>query len=58
MVGLEGHRPDLVDYQECIKIIEEHVQRYTADELEEMNWRIKQAGTYSCTEGIPAIVRR
>lgn len=44
MIGLEGHRPDLADYHECIKIIEEHVQKYTADELEEMNWKIKQAG--------------
>lgn len=44
MVGLEGHRPDLTEYRECIKIIEDHVKRYTADELEEMNWKIKQAG--------------
>ncbi|KAF2680297.1 CoA-transferase family III [Lentithecium fluviatile CBS 122367] len=44
MVGLEGHRPDLTDYHECIKIIEEHVKQYTVDELEEMNWKIKQAG--------------
>lgn len=44
MVGLEGHRPDLNDYHECIKIIEEHVKQFTADELEEMNKNIKQAG--------------
>lgn len=44
MVGLEGHRPDLTDYHECINVIEEHVQKYTADELEEMNGKIKQAG--------------
>jgi hypothetical protein len=44
MIGLEGHRPDLTEYHECIKIIEDHVRKYTADELEEMNWRIKQAG--------------
>lgn len=44
MVGLEGHRPDLTDYHECIRIIEDHVSRFTADELEEMNCRIKQAG--------------
>ncbi|KAH3909237.1 hypothetical protein HBI56_187560 [Parastagonospora nodorum] len=44
MIGLEGHRPDLTDYHECIKIIEEKVKQYTADQLEEMNWKIKQAG--------------
>ncbi|KAF1979420.1 alpha-methylacyl-CoA racemase [Bimuria novae-zelandiae CBS 107.79] len=44
MIGLEGHRPDLTEYRECIKVIEEHVKRYTVDELEEMNWKIKQAG--------------
>ncbi|CAO2653217.1 Nn.00g026280.m01.CDS01 [Neocucurbitaria sp. VM-36] len=44
MIGLEGHRPDLTDYHECIKIIEDHVKQFTADELEEMNWKIKQAG--------------
>ncbi|KAF9741610.1 hypothetical protein PMIN02_004176 [Paraphaeosphaeria minitans] len=44
MVGLEGHRPDLTDYHECIKVIEDHVKKYTVDELEEMNWKIKQAG--------------
>ncbi|KAF1958366.1 CoA-transferase family III [Byssothecium circinans] len=44
MIGLEGHRPDLTDYHECVKVIEDHVKQYTADELEEMNWKIKQAG--------------
>lgn len=44
MIGLEGDRPDLTDYHECIKIIEEKVKQYTADQLEEMNWKIKQAG--------------
>jgi hypothetical protein len=44
MIGLEGHRPDLTDYHQCIKIIEDHVKQFTADQLEEMNWRIKQAG--------------
>ncbi|KAL5116860.1 hypothetical protein ACEQ8H_005212 [Pleosporales sp. CAS-2024a] len=44
MVGLAGHRPDLTDYHACIKVIEDHVKKFTADELEEMNWRIKQAG--------------
>ncbi|KAF1945732.1 CoA-transferase family III [Clathrospora elynae] len=44
MVGLEGSRPDLTEYHECIKVIESHVKQFTADELEEMNWKIKQAG--------------
>ena len=44
MIGLDGHRPDLLDYHECIKIIEDHVKLFTADQLEEMNSEIKQAG--------------
>jgi hypothetical protein len=44
MIGLESHRPDLTDYHEIIKIIEGHMKQYTADELEEMNSKIKQAG--------------
>jgi hypothetical protein len=44
MIGLEGHRPDMTDYHECIKLIEDHVKQFTADQLEEMNWEIKQAG--------------
>ncbi|KAF2194940.1 CoA-transferase family III [Zopfia rhizophila CBS 207.26] len=44
MVGLEGHRPDLTDYHECINTIEDHVKQFTADELEEMNAKAKQAG--------------
>ncbi|KAE8383663.1 CoA-transferase family III domain-containing protein [Aspergillus bertholletiae] len=44
MIGLEGHRPDLTDYEEVIKVIESHVQKYTAAELEEMNKERKQAG--------------
>ncbi|KAH7135660.1 CoA-transferase family III domain-containing protein [Dendryphion nanum] len=44
MVGLDGHRPDMTDYHESIKLIEDHVKQFTADELEEMNWKIKQAG--------------
>ncbi|KAF2824732.1 alpha-methylacyl-CoA racemase [Ophiobolus disseminans] len=44
MIGLEGHRPDLTEYRECIKIIEDHVKQYTAEQLEEMNREIKQAG--------------
>jgi hypothetical protein len=44
MIGLEGSRPDLTDYHECIKIIEDHVKQYTADQLEQMNQEIGQAG--------------
>ncbi|KAF1843001.1 alpha-methylacyl-CoA racemase [Cucurbitaria berberidis CBS 394.84] len=44
MIGLEGHRPDLTDYHECIKVIEDHVKQFTANELEEMNGKIQQAG--------------
>ncbi|ORY02291.1 alpha-methylacyl-CoA racemase [Clohesyomyces aquaticus] len=44
MIGLEGHRPDLTDYRQCIKVIEDHVKQFTADELEEMNAKIQQAG--------------
>lgn len=44
MIGLEGHRPDLTEYHQCIKIIEDHVKQFTVDELEEMNAEIKQAG--------------
>jgi hypothetical protein len=44
MIGLEGSRPDLTDYHECIKVIEDHVKQYTVDQLEEMNQQIGQAG--------------
>jgi hypothetical protein len=44
MIGLEGHRPDLTDYEEIIKVIEDKTQRYTAAELEEMNKERHQAG--------------
>ncbi|KAF7589312.1 hypothetical protein BBP40_004465 [Aspergillus hancockii] len=44
MIGLEGHRPDLTDYEEIIKVIEGQVQKYTAAELEEMNRGGRQAG--------------
>ncbi|PQE13225.1 caib baif family enzyme protein [Rutstroemia sp. NJR-2017a BBW] len=44
MIGLEPYRPDLTDYRECIDTIEKHVKQYTAEELEVMNARIKQAG--------------
>lgn len=44
MIGLEGQRPDLTDYEEIIKVIESHVQKYSAAELEEMNRERRQAG--------------
>jgi len=44
MIGLEGHRPDLTDYEEIIKVIESHVQKYGAAELEDMNRERRQAG--------------
>ncbi|KAF3394063.1 Succinyl-CoA--L-malate CoA-transferase alpha subunit [Penicillium rolfsii] len=44
MIGLEGHRPDLTDYEEIIKVIEEKVQQYTVSELEAMNNERRQAG--------------
>lgn len=53
MIGLEGHRPDLTEYHECIRVIEDHVKQYTVDELEEMNWRIKQAGRYFLSLPLP-----
>lgn len=44
MVGLEGFRPDMTDYHQCIKLIEDHVKQFSAKELEEMNAKAKQAG--------------
>ncbi|KAL4911026.1 hypothetical protein BDW74DRAFT_142295 [Aspergillus multicolor] len=44
MIGLEGHRPDLTDYEDVIKVIESHVQKYSVAELEEMNRQRRQAG--------------
>lgn len=44
MIGLEGYRPELTDYQEIIKTIEEKVQKFTAAELETMNAERRQAG--------------
>ncbi|OKL60683.1 hypothetical protein UA08_04209 [Talaromyces atroroseus] len=44
MIGLEGHRPDLTDYQKIIKTIEDRVESFTAAELEKMNAEKRQAG--------------
>lgn len=34
----------MTDYMECIKLIESHVKKFTAEELEKMNAEKKQAG--------------
>lgn len=44
MIGLEGHRPELTDYEEIIKVIEDKVQKYSVAELEAMNKEKRQAG--------------
>ncbi|KAE8152154.1 CoA-transferase family III domain-containing protein [Aspergillus avenaceus] len=44
MIGLDGHRPGLTDYEEIIKVIEGQVQKYSAAELEDMNKERRQAG--------------
>ena len=44
MIGLEGHRPDVVAYHDCINTIESKVKQFTVDELEEMNAKRRQAG--------------
>jgi hypothetical protein len=44
MIGLEAHRPDLIEYRQCIDVIESHVKKFTAAELEAMNADIKNAG--------------
>ena len=44
MIGLEGHRSDLTDYEDIIKVIESHVEQYTVPELEKMNKDRRQAG--------------
>ncbi|KAI9833037.1 MAG: hypothetical protein M1819_003870 [Sarea resinae] len=49
MVGLEGHRPDMTDYHECIKLIEKHVKQFSAGELEKMNAERRQAGVTCLT---------
>lgn len=44
MLGLEPYRPDLTDYDEIIRVIENRVQKYTTSELEKMNEENRQAG--------------
>lgn len=44
MIGLEGHRPDVTDYEDIIRTIERKVQQFSVAELEEMNNARRQAG--------------
>lgn len=44
MIGLEGHRPDLVEMPDIVSAIESHVQKFTIDELEVLNAQNHQAG--------------
>ncbi|KAK7204888.1 CoA-transferase family III domain-containing protein [Myxozyma melibiosi] len=44
MIGLPGHIPGFTDYEAIIRKIEDHVIKFTAAELEQMNAERKQAG--------------
>jgi hypothetical protein len=44
MLGLESFRPDLNEHSKIVSVIEPAVQKFTIEELEEMNARNKQAG--------------
>lgn len=44
MIGLPGHLSETPSYRDCIDLIERHVKRYTAEELETMNAERNQAG--------------
>jgi hypothetical protein len=44
MIGLEGYRPDLTDYHDCIELIESHIKAYSVVELEDLNAKNRQAG--------------
>ena len=44
MIGLEGHRPDVTEYHDCVNLIESHMKKLSAAELEEMNAKHRQAG--------------
>ena len=49
LIGLEGHRPDLTGYRQCIRTIEDHVKQFSATELETMNASKRQAGVTCLT---------
>lgn len=44
MIGLEGHRSDVTEYHDCLNLVESHVKKFSAAELEEMNAKHRQAG--------------
>ncbi|KKY22606.1 putative caib baif family enzyme [Phaeomoniella chlamydospora] len=44
MLGLEPFRPDLEDHEAIVSEIESHVKRFDTTELEDLNWRHRQAG--------------
>jgi hypothetical protein len=44
MLGLESSRPDLTDHNDIVSIIEPAVQKFTIEELEQMNASKRQAG--------------
>ena len=44
VIGLEGHRPDVTEYHDCINLIESHMKIYSAAKFEEMNAKHRQAG--------------
>lgn len=44
MIDLEGHRPDVTEYNDCVDLIESHMKKFSAVELEEMNAKHRQAG--------------
>jgi len=42
MLGLEPFRPDLIDHKDMVETIESAVEKFTIQELEELNARLKQ----------------
>ncbi|RMJ24027.1 CAIB BAIF family enzyme [Aspergillus sp. HF37] len=44
MIGLDGYRNDIYEYEEIVELIENHVRQYSAEELEELNRDRRQAG--------------
>ena len=44
MIGLPPFNPQLIEYRECIDTIEKAVKQFTSAELEELNYRERQAG--------------
>ena len=44
MIGLEPFRPDLQNHDEIVRVIEPAVQRFTVQQLEDLNAKHRQAG--------------